>query len=140
MTRTGKRGKLDKFDEARIGGMQYAINLVKTKGIEEAEKEVKFRCSYNIPVGLKQDELDSFSTDVKHQMFDTMKVVASMSLRDTFGFGASRLKRFWQSFEELCESTIKDYATFQDFIDTINHECNADMGEIRVCGKDTKVG
>lgn len=131
--------KLSKFDEARIGGMQYALKIAEEKGVDGLRDEVRFRCDYKIPIGLPQSKLDEFSQNVKHQMYDTMKVVASMALCDSFGFGAKRLKEFWGKFEDLCEAKIKDYVTFQDFIDTMNAEKKVDIPQIGENNKNVKV-
>ena len=36
-------GKLEEYMKGRTEGMEFALRLVKDKGIEELEKEIKFR-------------------------------------------------------------------------------------------------
>ena len=121
--------KVNKEELARIGGMQYALKIAKEakdKGddpVQALEKEVQFRCKYNVPISIPQSAMNEFCEKVKENMFRTMKIVAEMSLRDAFDFSTVRLKRFWDKFDSYCECIFKDYVTFEDMAAQLKEEC-----------------
>ena len=129
--------KLSKEDEWRISGMQYALKIAKKDGIEALEKEINFRCRYEIPLDVSQKTINKFTDNVKANMFDTMKIMVSSTLRDEFDFGAKRLQRFIQRFEQKCECMIKDYCSWQDQIDSLKEETGLEMS-IRENNKNVK--
>lgn len=129
--------KLSKEDEWRISGMQYALKIAKKDGIEALEKEINFRCRYEVPLGVSQKTINKFTDNVKANMFDTMKIMVSSTLRDEFDFGTKRLQRFIQRFEQKCECMIKDYCSWQDQIDSLKEETGLEMS-IRENNKNVK--
>lgn len=120
--------RLSKEDEWRISGMQRALELVKAGGVEALEKEIDFRCKYKVPVKISQVALEKFTDNVKMNTIDTIKIMAASTLRDEFGFGKERLKRFAERFESKCECMMKDYCSWQDQIDCLREETGLEFG------------
>lgn len=50
-------GKLEEYMKGRTEGMEFALRLVKDKGIEELEKEIKFRNRTGISLNVTRQEL-----------------------------------------------------------------------------------
>lgn len=123
--------KLDKYMQGRTEGMEFALRLAKDKGIEELEKEVKFRNRTGISLNLTRQELAAGSQNIKNMTFDTMLAMSLMVLRDEFDFGKKRLERFKDRFTQKATSLADDYCTWLDIIDTIKEETGIDL-EIRI--------
>lgn len=124
-------GKLDKYMQGRTEGMEFSLRLVKDKGIEELEKEVKFRNRTGVSLNLTRQELAAGSQNIKNMTFDTMLAMSLMVLRDEFDFGKKRLERFKDRFTQKATSLADDYCTWLDIIDTIKEETGIDL-EIRM--------
>lgn len=124
-------GKLDKYMQGRTEGMEFSLRLVKDKGIEELEKEVRFRNRTGVSLNLTRQELAAGSQNIKNMTFDTMLAMSLMVLRDEFDFGKKRLERFKDRFTQKATSLADDYCTWLDIIDTIKEETGIDL-EIRM--------
>ena len=123
--------KLDKYMQGRTEGMEFALRLAKDKGIEELEKEVRFRNRTGVSLNLTRQELAAGSQNIKNMTFDTMLAMSLMVLRDEFDFGKKRLERFKDRFTQKAASLAGDYCTWLDIIDTIKDETGIDL-EIRI--------
>lgn len=123
--------KLDQYMRGRTEGMEFALRLAKDKGIEELEKEVRFRNRTGISLNLTRQELEAGSQNIKNMTFDTMLAMSLMVLRDEFDFGRKRLERFKDRFTRKATSLAGDYCTWLDIIDTIKDETGIDL-EIRI--------
>lgn len=126
--------KLDQYMRGRTEGMEFAPCLAKDKGIEELEKEVRFRNRTGISLNLTRQELAAGSQNIKNiknMTFDTMLAMSLMVLRDEFDFGRKRLERFKDRFTRKATSLAGDYCTWLDIIDTIKDETGIDL-EIRI--------
>ena len=53
--------KMDSYMQGRTEGMEFALRLVKDKGIEELEKEIKFRQRTGISLNVTRQELNAAS-------------------------------------------------------------------------------
>lgn len=123
--------KLDQYMQGRTEGMEFALRLAKDKGIEELEKEVRFRNRTGVLLNLTRQELAAGSQNIKNMTFDTMLAMSLMVLRDEFDFGKKRLERFKDRFTQKAASLAGDYCTWLDIIDTIKDETGIDL-EIRI--------
>ncbi len=123
--------KLDKYMQGRTEGMEFSLRLAKDKGIEELEKEVRFRNRTGVSLNLTRQELAAGSQNIKNMTFDTMLAMSLMVLRDEFDFGKKRLERFKDRFTQKATSLADDYCTWLDIIDTIKEETGIDL-EIRM--------
>lgn len=92
-------------------GMRYALKIVKEKGIEGLEEEIKFRSKAPIPVEIKRKAYYEHLQDVKNYIYnatvDTVMTLAHATLNREFDFGQKRLQRFQDRFDFLCEC-VKD--------------------------------
>lgn len=92
--------KLDQYMQGRTEDMEFALRLAKDKGIEELEKEVRFRNRTGVSLNLTRQELAAGSQNIKNMTFDTMLAMSLMVLRDEFDFGKKRLERFKDRFTQ----------------------------------------
>lgn len=120
-------GKVDKLEQARREGMAYAHKVVKEKGIEGLEQEMKFRNITRAPIGVERATTDLFTNTCKRAIFSSMTCLVLMILRDEYGFGKVRGERFLEQFQNKAECLLKDFASWEDFRETIKEEMNIDI-------------
>lgn len=111
----------------RTDGMEYALRIVKEKGVEALEREVKTRLWSGISLRNTIEEINEGTVAIKQMTLDTVRIVTVMTLRDEFGFGKERMKRFLDRFRSKTEVLIEDYATWKDYQDIIRKELGFDL-------------
>ena len=121
-------GKLEEYMRGRTEGMELALRIAKDKGIEELEKEVRFRSRTGISLNLTRQEIASGSEKIKNMMFDTMMAMSLMVLHDEFEFGKKRLERFQKRFAEKALCLSEDYCDWIDIIDALEEETGIKLG------------
>ena len=68
--------KMDSYMQGRTEGMEFALRLVKDKGIEELEKEIKFRQRTGISLNVTRQELNAASNKIKEMTLDTYSILS----------------------------------------------------------------
>lgn len=121
----GQKEKL--MQQYRTDGMEYALRIVKEKGIEALEKEVKVRTWSGISLRITAEEINEASEKIKHMVLDTMTIMTVLTLHDEFGFGRKRIQQFLDRFTLKAECILEDYATWQDYQSIIRKELGFDL-------------
>ena len=80
--------KMDSYMQGRTEGMEFALRLVKDKGIEELEKEITL---------------------------DTYSILSVACLCDLWGFGKKRCQQFMDKMAEGAQYLVDDLATWDDY-------------------------
>lgn len=120
-------GKLEEYMKGRTEGMEFALRLVKDKGIEELEKEIKFRNRTGISLNVTRQELNAASGRIKEMTLDTFTILGIAALHDAFGFGEKRCQRFMDKMGEGAEYLMNDLATWEDYISAIKEELGMNL-------------
>lgn len=107
--------------------MEYALRIVKEKGIEALEKEVRARTWSGISLRLTTEEINEASERIKQMVLDTMTIMTVITLHDEFEFGQKRIQRFLDRFTLKAECILEDYATWQDYQNIIRSELGFDL-------------
>ena len=115
-------GKLSKEELARYSGAGWAIRLAEAKGIEAAKEELKQRGVLNIPLGVKKTDLDQFCETEKTNTLVTVMMMTVVTLRDEFGFGAERIHRFIDRFNNKTKCLLADYVNWEELRDQLAEE------------------
>lgn len=103
-------------------GMENACRIAKEKGIEVLDEECKFRKKTNIPISIERKKCDEAIERIKLNTIDTIRILSLAVLRDEFGFGKDRLKRFVERFEIKTECLCEEYVKWEDIIENIKEE------------------
>lgn len=119
--------KADLMMQYRTDGMEYALRIVKEKGIEALEKEVKARTWSGISLRITAEEINEASEKIKHMVLDTMTIMTVLTLHDEFGFGRKRIQQFLDRFTLKAECILEDYATWEDYQSIIRKELGFDL-------------
>lgn len=120
-------GKLEEYMKGRTEGMEFALRLVKDKGIEELEKENKFRNRTGISLNVTRQELNAASGKIKEMTLDTFTILGVAALHDAFGFGEKCCQRFMDKMGEGAEYLMNDLATWKDYISAIKEELGMNL-------------
>lgn len=120
-------GKLEEYMKGRTEGMEFALRLVKDKGIEELEKEIKFRNRTGISLNVTRQELNAASGRIKEMTLDTFTILGVAALHDAFGFGEKRCQRFMDKMGEGAEYLMNDLDTWEDYISAIKEELGMNL-------------
>ena len=111
-----------KLHEARMAGAAWLMNVIKTQGMEAAEKELRTRGAMFIPLEINQAQLDESVYKIKLNTIDTILIMSCMVLRDEFDFGQKRLDRFWERFNSKTEAICGGDIIWDDLIETLKEE------------------
>ena len=114
--------KLNEYMAGREDGLNLAYSIVKERGIEGLEEELRFRNITGIHTMLAKKDLDKATKKIKEMTVDTFTVLSVATLRDEFEFGAKRCKRFIERMNLKAECLMDDMVSWQDFIDNIEEE------------------
>lgn len=114
--------KTNEYMAGREDGLQLALRIVKEKGIEGLEEEIRFRNITGIHTLLDKKSLDTATKKIKEMTVDTFTVLSVATLRDEFDFGKKRCERFINRMNLKAECLLDDMVTWQDFIDSIEEE------------------
>ena len=114
--------KLNEYMAGREDGLNLAYSIVKERGIEGLEEELRFRNVTGIHTMLAKKDLDKAKKKIKEMTVDTFTVLSVATLRDEFEFGAKRCKRFIERMNLKAECLMDDMVSWQDFIDNIEEE------------------
>ena len=133
--------KRTKEFEWRMQGILYAHKLVKEKGIEALEEDIRMRGFFSVPLALSKDEREKFILNVSSNLYATTLTVVCMVLRDQLGFGKKRLHRFKKHFDEVSETVFdfdqmgQHYVTLEDYAVYLNSEfgLGLDVERIAAC-------
>ncbi|MDQ9822851.1 hypothetical protein RFZ44_05685, partial [Acinetobacter sp. 163] len=73
---------------------ELALRIAKDKGIEELEKEVRFRQRTGISLNVTHQELNAASNKIKEMTLDTFTILSIACLHDLWGFGQKRCQQY----------------------------------------------
>lgn len=119
--------RMGKAELERYGGARWAIEKVRSLGLEEAEKEFAWRGVMNAPLNIEKAEIRRFENELKENVKRTMGAMACMVLRDEFGFGHDRLEKFLARWNLKVDCLVGDYCTWEDFATVLKEETGIDV-------------
>lgn len=105
MSRVAKSDR--KLHEARMAGAAWLMNVIKTQGMEAAEKELKVRGAMFVPLEVSKKQLDESVYKIKLNTIDTILIC----------------ERFNSKTEAICDGDI----IWDDLIETLKEETGLDF-------------
>ncbi len=114
--------KMNKELIARLEGMQYAYDFAKKNGLDALEEEIKFRCNTKLPYTTNRQQVMEFQEMIKQRMLSTVALMSVLILREEFGFGSQRLKRFSDKFKDNTEQLQSGDLTWRDTYEAMVQE------------------
>lgn len=108
--------KADKWNEARGDGMYYAVKRIKEVGLEEFEKELKWRNQVGVYTTIEPEEMRKMHQKVITWIQTRVLIIATLVLHDEFGFGKTkRLKQFMKRYNMKMDGLVDDYVHWDDY-------------------------
>ena len=120
-------GGLKDYNRGRNDGLALAEKIVRRGGLEELEKENRFRGVTGIHTSIAKKELEQASMAIKEMTLDTMLIMSVAVLHDEFGYGEKRCQRFIDRANRIAESLVDDMATWEDYREMIREEIGIEM-------------
>ena len=122
--------KRDKDYENRMAGYILAYNMVKEKGIDALEKDIKLRNILHVDVKVNGKTLREDYNLIARKTVMNIMSSALWALHDTFGFGRKRLMRYKEAFENVVKDVCdldylgERYVRLEDFAVELNERYN----------------
>lgn len=122
------KAKWEELEQARRDGIGYALGIVREKGIEGLEEDVRFRNISKVSVAMSNEEYNKLVEQTTTASIDAVAILAALTLHDEFGFGEKRVKQFNERFNLKCNCIIEDFTTWEEQLDILKAECNLKLG------------
>ena len=133
------KNKLDDYFKGRQQGLDIALRVLKEngdyRGLRIIEEEIRKRGKIGIPTAVTTKELESASMQIKVCMYESFLCQTLMVLRDEFGYGQKRCKKFVDRWT-LKESCLMDgLVTWKDQVDAVKEELDIELptDNMRLC-------
>lgn len=114
--------RLSKEELARFSGANWLLEFAKTNGIEEAEKELDRRGVRNMPLKLRNSDVDVFVKTERQNIMNCILINTIATLQDEFDFGESKCKQFTKRWNEKMACFAEGYVNWKDVRQTIHDE------------------
>ena len=112
------KAKWAELEKARRDGIGYALGIVREKGIEGLEEDVRFRNISKVSVAMSEDEYK----DLTERISQVILTLAEITLRDEFGFGKARIEKFADRLNEKADCIAKGYTTVEEQLEILEKE------------------
>lgn len=119
---------MDKTYQWRMEGMYHAYREIKENGLDSFAEELKMRQAFGAKVLITEKEMKEFEKNIIDRVQDVVLVFALAVLRDEYGFGKDRMKRFIDRFNVKCGCIAESYLTWDEQIQIIKDETGLDVG------------
>lgn len=116
------KAKWAELEQARRDGIGYALGIVREKGIEGLEEDVRFRNISKVSVAMSEDEYKDLTERMGKRISQVILTLAEITLRDEFGFGKSRLEKFADRLNEKAGCVAEGYTTVEDQLEILEKE------------------
>lgn len=116
------KAKWAELEQARRDGIGYALGIVREKGIEGLEKEIKFRNISRVSVAMSGKEYIELRENLGKKITQVVLTLAEITLRDEFGFGKARLEKFADRLNEKADCIAKGYTTVEEQLEILEKE------------------
>jgi len=119
--------KLTNIQQSFNNGLSLALQIAKEKGIEGLEAELKFRGITGLHTHLSKSDIEKVEKIFKKQVILYYTAASLYTLKEKFGFGKVRLKKYYDQFEDLCDSVMRDYLTLDDVVQYLKDQYEIDL-------------
>ncbi len=120
--------KINKEALARLEGMKYAYNYARKFGLDELEKDIKFRGATNLPYSVDRKQVIDFQEETKERILSTVMLMSVLILREEFGYGRKRIEKFSEKFKENTEQLQSGDLTWKDAYEAMVEEVGFSLG------------
>ena len=119
--------RLSKEEVARFGGANWLLQYAKEHGLEEAEKELERRGIRNMPLQLKNSDVDTFVKTERQNVLNCLLINTISVLSDEFGFRDYECKRFVDRFNLRSACIVENYVSWKELRDSLKEELGIEI-------------
>ena len=116
------KAKWAELEQARRDGIGYALGIVREKGIEGLEEDVRFRNISKVSVAMSEDEYKDLTERMGKRISQVILTLAEITLRDEFGFGKARIEKFADRLNEKADCIAKGYTTVEEQLEILEKD------------------
>lgn len=114
--------KMKKTDEARLQGMDLAYRIAKERGIEDLEKEIKWRNIHNISAPIPRQEFIMAARGIAKKEFMLVAVSMAATLTIDMNMPPSIVKDFLKIFNDKIDLYRDNEEQFEKDATTLNND------------------
>lgn len=117
-----------KEEKWRMEGAFYALRIVREKGIDGLEQDLKMRGALSIPLTVKSKDLEEMYYQLARRIMNSIKTVAMWTLYEQ-GWRKTRLKRFEEQMDKHSAMCLEidrygeNYVKLSDMAKEMNEQC-----------------
>lgn len=112
--------RLTKEQSAYLMAMQRSLDIAKTKGIGELEKEVNYRCNNKLPLNVSPDELTELTRLRIHDELMCVSTALATGLTEGLKLPPSYITKFLIVFNELVDIYRADQEELKKAMDALS--------------------
>lgn len=123
--------KQTEYNRGRQQGLEIALKVLRDggdkQGVKLVQDEIDRRGKVGISTAATVKELEKAAMPIKLCMYESFLCQSLMVLRDEYGFGQARCKRFMDRWK-LKEKCLEDgLVTWRDYVDAIKDELDIQL-------------
>lgn len=115
--------KISKEQQYRMEGISYAVRFLENgHTLDELRVDAKMRGAYNIPLNIGRTELNEFVKRMQGSLVEGIRLVSCIALRTEFGFGAKRIDKFIDAYNDRFKDMNNGMFGWDDLVYMIEKE------------------
>lgn len=114
--------RLSKEEIARFGGANWLLEYAKEHGLEEAEKELDRRGIKNMPLKMRDADVDIFVKTERQNILNCILINTLATLQDEFDFDESKCKQFTNRWNQKIACLAEGYVHWKEVRQSIYDE------------------
>ena len=113
---------LSKEEIARFSGAAWLLEYAKEHGLDEAEKEIERRGIRNMPLKLKDSDVDVFVKTERANLMNCLLIVTISTLIDEFGFDEGRVNKFIERWNTKASCLADEFISWKELRQSVFDE------------------
>lgn len=113
---------MDKMTKWRLEGMGYALKAIEESSVDDFRKELAYRKNTGITALITPKELKQTRDLITTDALKVALIFSVYALRDEFGFGEERIKRFVKRYELKAQHFFEGLYSFEELRQMLEEE------------------
>lgn len=114
--------KQNKEQQLYLQAMEHALKVAKDKGIEELEKEVRYRSAHPVPLNVNHKELIALARECFETEFRVVAVAMAITLSDYIKMPPTIIVDYLKHFNDMVEIYRTDNERYEADVDRLNSD------------------
>ena len=114
--------KQSKEQQLYLQAMEHALKVAKDKGVEELEKEVRYRSAHPVPLNVNHQELKELVRECFEIEFRVVATAMTMTLTDCIKMPPTMIMDYLKYFNNMVEVYRTDNKRYEADVDKLNSD------------------